>query len=164
MEDSKIIYTKTFEITKSNSITIQISNFKWKDWLNIYKSSFSDRYTGIVKNNSIAFSLENSQMLFEIIKNIWSDYELKEYWQIGRYKVFISNYNGNNNFQIREWVISDSYTWFWKKWISISIEKIKEFKENFEIVLDEFNNYIKNWVNLNIMKTIPITYQIESYF
>jgi len=28
MTDSKIIHTKTFDITKTNSITIQISNFK----------------------------------------------------------------------------------------------------------------------------------------
>ena len=40
MTDSKIIHTKTFDITKTNSITIQISNFKWKDLLNIYKSTF----------------------------------------------------------------------------------------------------------------------------
>lgn len=82
MEDSRIIYTKTFELTKSNSVTIKISNFKWKDLLNIYKSSFSDRYTWIVKNNSIAFQVVQLETLKDMIWNISWENEINKYWDI----------------------------------------------------------------------------------
>ena len=93
MEDSKIIYTKTLEITKSNSVTIQVSNFRWKDLLNIYKSSFSDRYTWIVKNNWVAFTPDQLDELKQIITDIPNDYEIKEYWIIWKYKLYISTFN-----------------------------------------------------------------------
>jgi hypothetical protein len=164
MSESEIIFTKTLELTKSNSITIQVSNFNWKDLLNIYKSSFSDKYTWIVKNNSIAFSYDLSVSLFEIIKSIWIDYELKEYGQIWRYKVYVSNYNWNNSFQIREWVESDTYTWYGKKWVSVAIEKLEDFKSNYEIVLNEFENYLTNWKNKPAVITKNTDDEIESYF
>ena len=115
MTDSKIIHTKTFDITKTNSITIQISNFKWKDLLNIYKSTFSDRYTWIVKNNSIAFQVEQLELLKEIImvyeynnsiklmtlpKDIKFDsapYKLPENYEWVENQMNIENLTENNN-------------------------------------------------------------------
>jgi len=145
MEDSKIIYTKTFEITASNSVTIQISNFKWKDLLNIYKSSFSDTYTWIVKNNSIAFTTDQLEFLKEIISWIHEvDYEITEYWIIWKHKIYISTFNWNNSFQIREWVESETYTWYGKKWVSISMNKFD--------VLDMFEKYLKWDLQLIIKK------------
>lgn len=164
MEDSKIIYTKTFEITKSNSVTIQISNFKWKDLLNIYKSSFSDTYTWIVKNNSIAFTTDQLEELKNIISDIPKDYEIKEYWMVWKYKLYISTFNWNNSFQIREWVESETYTWYWKKWVSVWIDKFKDFQETFEIVLSEFENYLKNWVSSTKIIQAPVDTEIDSYF
>ena len=82
MTDSIIIYSKTFEITKSGSITIQISKFNGKDLLNIYKSTFSEKYTGIAKDSSIAFSNDQYKDLLNIIESIPADYEIKEYGQV----------------------------------------------------------------------------------
>lgn len=163
MEDSKIIYTKTFEITKSNSVTIQISNFKWKDLLNIYKSSFSDTYTWIVKNNSIAFTPDQLEELKNIISDIPKDYEIKEYWIVWKYKLYISTFNWNNNFQIREWVESETYTWYGKKWVSISMNKFDEFKLVLFDVLDMFEKYLKWDLQLD-NKKVANDDEIESYF
>ena len=163
MSESKIIHTKTFDITKTNSITIQISNFKWKDLLNIYKSTFSDRYTWIVKNNSIAFQVDQLDSLKEIIKSISWDNEIKEYWNIWKYKIFTSTYKWNNSFQIREWVESESYTWYWKKWVSIPMIKFDDFKMNFNEVIEYFNWYL-NWeIKIEEKKEIDDN-EIESYF
>lgn len=163
MEDSKIIYTKTFEITKSNSVTIQISNFKWKDLLNIYKSSFSDTYTWIVKNNSIAFTPDQLEELKNIISDIPKDYEIKEYWMVWKYKLYISTFNWNNRFQIREWVESETYTWYGKKWVSISMNKFDEFKLALFEVLDMFEKYLKWDLQLD-SKKVANDDEIESYF
>lgn len=163
MEDSKIIYTKTFEITKSNSVTIQISNFKWKDLLNIYKSSFSDTYTWIVKNNSIAFTTDQLEELKNIISDIPKDYEIKEYWIVWKYKLYISTFNWNNSFQIREWVESETYTWYGKKWVSISMNKFDEFKLALFDVLDMFEKYLKWDLQLD-NKKVANDDEIESYF
>lgn len=163
MEDSKIIYTKTFEITKSNSVTIQISNFKWKDLLNIYKSSFSDTYTWIVKNNSIAFTPNQLEELKNIISDIPKDYEIKEYWIVWKYKLYISTFNWNNSYQIREWVESETYTWYGKKWVSISMNKIDEFKLALFEVLDMFEKYLKWDLQLD-NKKVANDDEIESYF
>lgn len=163
MEDSKIIYTKTFEITKSNSVTIQISNFKWKDLLNIYKSSFSDTYTWIVKNNSIAFTPDQLEELKNIISDIPKDYEIKEYWMVWKYKLYISTFNWNNSFQIREWVESETYTWYGKKWVSISMNKFDEFKLALFEVLDMFEKYLKWDLQLD-SKKVANDDEIESYF
>lgn len=163
MEDSKIIYTKTFEITKSNSITTQISNFKWKDLLNIYKSSFSDTYTWIVKNNSIAFTTDQLEELKNIISDIPKDYEIKEYWVVWKYKLYISTFNWNNSFQIREWVESETYTWYGKKWVSISMNKFDEFKLALSEVLDMFEKYLKWDLQLD-NKKVANDDEIESYF
>lgn len=163
MQDSTIIYTKTFDITKTNSITIQVSNFKWKDLLNIYKSTFSDRYTWIVKNNSIAFQVEQLELLKEIIWNISWDNEIKEFWEVWKYKIYISTYKWNNSFQIREWVESEFYTWYWKKWVSIPMNKFDEFKENFNEVIEYFNKYL-NWeIKVEEKKELDDD-EIESYF
>lgn len=89
MSESNIIYSKTFDITKSNSLTIQISNFKWKDLLNIFKSSFSDRYTWIVKNNSIAFQVEQLEELNNVISEISWDNEIKEFWDVENIKYIL---------------------------------------------------------------------------
>ncbi|NVP17243.1 hypothetical protein HUU51_00855 [Candidatus Gracilibacteria bacterium] len=163
MEDSKIIYTKTFEITKSNSVTIQISNFKGKDLLNIYKSSFSDTYTGIVKNNSIAFTPDQLEELKNIISDIPKDYEIKEYGMVGKYKLYISTFNGNNSFQIREWVESETYTGYGKKGVSISMNKFDEFKLALFEVLDMFEKYLKGDLQLD-SKKVANDDEIESYF
>lgn len=163
MQDSTIIHTKTFDITKTNSITIQISNFKWKDLLNIYKSTFSDRYTWIVKNNSIAFQVEQLELLKEIIWNISWNNEIKEHWEVWKYKIYISTYKWNNSFQIREWVESESYTWYWKKWVSIPMTKFDEFRENFNEVIEYFNKYL-NWeIKVEAKKELDDE-EIESYF
>jgi len=163
MQDSTIIHTKTFDITKTNSITIQISNFKWKDLLNIYKSTFSDRYTWIIKNNSIAFQVEQLELLKEIIWNISWNNEIKEYWEVWKYKIYISTYKWNNSFQIREWVESESYTWYWKKWVSIPMTKFDEFRENFNEVIEYFNKYL-NWeIKVEAKKELDDE-EIESYF
>lgn len=163
MEDSKIIYTKTFEITKSNSVTIQVSNFKWKDLLNVYKSSFSDTYTWIVKNNSIAFTTDQLEELKNIISDIPKDYEIKEYWIVWKYKLYISTFNWNNSFQIREWVESETYTWYGKKWVSISMNKFDEFKLALFDVLDMFEKYLKWDLQLD-NKKVANDDEIESYF
>jgi len=163
MEDSKIIYTKTFEITKSNSVTIQVSNFKWKDLLNIYKSSFSDTYTWIVKNNSIAFTPDQLDELKQIIAYTPNDYEIKEYWMVWKYKLYISTFNWNNSFQIREWVESETYTWYGKKWVSISMNKFDEFKLALFDVLDMFEKYLKWDLQLD-NKKVANDDEIESYF
>lgn len=163
MEDSKIIYTKTFEITKSNSVTIQVSNFKWKDLLNVYKSSFSDTYTWIVKNNSIAFTTDQLEELKNIISDISKDYEIKEYWMVWKYKLYISTFNWSNSFQIREWVESETYTWYGKKWVSISMNKFDEFKLALFDVLDMFEKYLKWDLQLD-NKKVANDDEIESYF
>lgn len=163
MEDSKIIYTKTLEITKSNSVTIQVSNFRWKDLLNIYKSSFSDRYTWIVKNNSIAFTPDQLDELKQIITDIPNDYEIKEYWIIWKYKLYISTFNWNNSFQIREWVESETYTWYGKKWVSISMNKFDEFKLALFDVLDMFEKHISWDLQIEDKKELNED-EIESYF
>jgi hypothetical protein len=82
MTDSTIIYSKTFDITKSGSITIQISKFNGKDLLNIYKSTFSEKYTGIAKDSSIAFSSDQYLDLLKSVESIPTDYEIKEYGYI----------------------------------------------------------------------------------
>lgn len=163
MEDSKIIYTKTLEITKSNSVIIQVSNFRWKDLLNIYKSSFSDRYTWIVKNNSIAFTPDQLDELKQIITDIPNDYEIKEYWIIWKYKLYISTFNWNNSFQIREWVESENYTWYGKKWVSISMNKFDEFKLALFDVLDMFEKHISWDLQIEDKKELNED-EIESYF
>lgn len=163
MEDSKIIYTKTFEITKSNSVTIQVSNFKWKDLLNIYKSSFSDTYTWIVKNNSIAFTPDQLEELKNIISDIPKDYEIKDYWMVWKYKLYISTFNWNNSFQIREWIESETYTWYGKKWVSISMKKFDEFKLALFDVLYMFEKYLK-WDFQLDNKKVANDDEIESYF
>lgn len=163
MEDSKIIYTKTFEITKSNNVTIQVSNFKWKDLLNIYKSSFSDTYTWIVKNNSIAFNTNQLEELKNIISDIPKDYEIKEYWIVWKYKLYISTFNWNNSFQIREWVESETYTWYGKKWVSISMNKFDELKLALFDVLDMFEKHISWDLQIEDKKELNED-EIESYF
>lgn len=47
---------------------------------------------------------------------------------VWKYKLYISTFNWNNSFQIREWVESEIYTWYGKKWVSISMNKFDEFK------------------------------------
>jgi hypothetical protein len=162
MEESKIIYTKTFEITKSNSVTIQISNFKWKDLLNIYKSSFSDRYTWIVKNNSIAFNLDQVDDLKTIIFDIPEDYDIKDYWNIWKYKIYISTFNWNNSLQIREWVESENYTWYGKKWVSITMNKFDLFKLSLDEVIVKSHEYL-NW-DIEEKKQNHNDDDIDSYF
>lgn len=77
MTNSIIIYSKTFDISKSGSITVQISKFNNKDLLNIFKSTFSERYTGIAKDGSIAFSSEQYLELLNVVESIPIEYEIK---------------------------------------------------------------------------------------
>ena len=163
MQDSKIIYSETFDITKTNSITIQISNFKWKDLLNIYKSTFSDRYTWIVKNNSIAFQVDQLEWLKEIILNILWNNEIKEYWEVWKYKIYISTFKWKNSFQIREWVESETYIWYWKKGVSIPMEKFEIFKNDLLKVLNYFDKYLIWEVKMEEEKEANDN-DIESYF
>ena len=163
MTDSTIIYSKTFDISKSGSITIQISKFNGKDLLNIYKSTFSEKYTGIAKDSSIAFASDQYLDLLNIVESIPMDYEIKEYGQIGKYKVYVSTFNGNNSFQIREWVESETYTGYWKKWVSFSMEKISDFKEALTDVTSHFKQYLGGKLVQKEQKTTSDT-DIESYF
>ena len=163
MEDSTIIYTKTFDITKTNSITLQISNFKGRDLLNIYKSTFSDRYTWIVKNNSIAFLTEQLEKLKEIIWNISWENEIKEFGIVWKYKIYISTFKWSNSFQIREWVESESYTWFWKKGVSIPMTKFDIFRNDLNDTIEYFNSYTKWDIKIEV-KQKPNEDDIDSYF
>ena len=159
MSDSTIIYTKTFDITKTTSLTIQISDFKWKDLLNIYISAFSDRYTWILKDKCIAFKIDQLELLKEIIWSISWENEIKEYWEIWKYKIFISTYKWNNSFQIREWVESETYTWYW----SIHMTKFDEFRNDLNDVIEYFDKYIKWEVKVEEKKKLDDD-EIESYF
>ncbi|EKD44442.1 MAG: hypothetical protein ACD_71C00130G0004 [uncultured bacterium (gcode 4)] len=163
MTDSTIIYSKTFDISKSGSITIQISKFNGKDLLNIYKSTFSEKYTGIAKDSSIAFASDQYLDLLNIVESIPMDYEIKECGQIGKYKVYVSTFNGNNSFQIREWVESETYTGYGKKWVSFSMEKISDFKEALTDVTSHFKQYLNGELVQKEQKTTSDT-DIESYF
>jgi hypothetical protein len=163
MTDSTIIYSKTLEITKTGSITVQISKFNDKNLLNIYKSTFSERYTGIAKDGSIAFSSDQYKDLLDIIESIPTDYEIKEYGQVWKYKVYISIFNGNASFQIREWVETDTYTGYGKKWVSFSMEKFHEFRIHFTHVSNHFEKYLAGEIIQKEQKITSDT-DIESYF
>ncbi len=163
MTDSTIIYSKTFDITKSGSITIQVSKFNGKDLLNIYKSTFSEKYTGIAKDSSIAFSSDQYLDLLKSVESIPTDYEIKEYGHIWKYKVYVSVFNGNNSFQIREWVESETYTGYWKKWVSFSMDKISDFQETLSDVSSHFEKYLKGDLIQQEQKATSDT-DIESYF
>ena len=164
MTDSIIIYSKTFEITKSGSITIQISKFNGKDLLNIYKSTFSEKYTGIAKDSSIAFSSDQYMDLLNIIESIPADYEIKEYGQVWKYKIYTSVFNGNNSFQIREWVESETYTGYGKKWVSFSMEKFDDFKISFVDVCSHFEKYLQWDTTIQKQQKTTSDSDIESYF
>lgn len=164
MSDSTVIYSKTFEITKSGSITIQISKFNGKDLLNIYKSTFSEKYTGIAKDSSIAFSNDQYKDLLNIIESIPADYEIKEYGQVWKYKIYTSVFNGNNSFQIREWVESETYTGYGKKWVSFSMEKFSDFKISFLDVCSHFEKYLQWDTTIQKQEKITSDSDIESYF
>ncbi|MDD4151820.1 MAG: PC4/YdbC family ssDNA-binding protein, partial [Candidatus Gracilibacteria bacterium] len=101
--------------------------------------------------------------LKQIISDIPKDYEIKEYGIVGKYKLYISTYNGNNSFQIREWVETETYTGYGKKGVSISMNKFDEFKLALSNVLDMFEKHMSGNLQLEEKKVVNED-EIESYF
>lgn len=128
----------------TNDITLEVKERKDELWLNIYKTVFSERYTGIAKDSALAFNLDQAKELDKITQTIDpGKYEIKEYGTFHKwsriFKVFISSFRGINSFQIRERVESGTYTGFGKQWISLPTHKIKELQEHLPKLIQEFS-------------------------
>jgi len=53
------------------------------------------------------------------------------------YKVFLSEFRGIKSFQIRQWLVSQTYTGFGKLGISLPAYKIKELQMHMITVMQE---------------------------
>lgn len=134
------LYSEILVLTKTTNLTIQISHYKWVNYFNIFKSTFSDRYTGIAKGGFLRFSYDDACKFLTILENIPENPDIAEYGMISDYKVFTWTHNGHGNFQIRQWVVSQKYEGFGKQWISISLDKLSDFKAITRRVISFFHD------------------------
>lgn len=133
------------KVSDTNDITLEVHERKEEFWLNIYKTVFSDRYTGVAKDNALAFSFDQAKELNNIIQSIDAgNYELRDYGEFQKwykvFKIYVSSFRGVNSLQVREWVDSNNYTGYGKQWISIPAHKIKELQGHLNVLIKEFTD------------------------
>lgn len=102
--------SESFALTKTGNLTVDIATWQEILFLRIYRSAYSERYTGGVKGAFIVFKAESVAHLVSVVASIPTEYELREYGMVGKYKVYVSTYEGSTNFQIREWFETKKYT------------------------------------------------------
>lgn len=126
--------SESFALTKTGNLTVDIATWQDTLFLRIYRTTYSDRYTGGVKGAFIAFKAESVVNLVSVVASIPTEYELREYGMVGKYKVYVSTYEGSTNFQIREWLETKKYTGFARHGVSVPVEKLSEFRSVLEKV------------------------------
>ena len=93
--------------------------------------------------SSLLFNHQETKQLNAIVQSIDAgNYTLKEYWSVKKwsevYKVLLSEFRGIKSFQIRQWLVSPTYTGFGKLGVSLPTYKIKELQQHLRTVLQEF--------------------------
>ena len=102
----------------------------------------------IAKSTSIlTFTQQQTTQLNLVVQSIdVGNYVLKEYGSIKKwseiFKISISAFRGIKSFQIRERLISPSYTGFGKQGVSLPTYKIKELQMHLTRVLQEFEGFL----------------------
>ena len=93
--------------------------------------------------SSLVFNHQETEQLNAIVQSIDAgNYTLKEYGIVKKwsevYKVLLSEFRGIKSFQIRQWLVSPTYTGFGKLGVSLPTYKIKELQQHLRTVLQEF--------------------------
>lgn len=96
--------SESVPLSKSQNLAIDIATWNGMVFLRMYRAAYSERYTGAIKGTFVAIKAETVQEFVSIIRSIPPDCELREYGSAGKYKIYVSTYEGSTNFQIREWV------------------------------------------------------------
>ena len=102
------------------------------------------------KNNILTFNREQTIQLNAIIQGIDAgNLILKEYGnvQVGNqiFKVCVSAFRGIKSFQIRERLISNTYSGYGKQWVTLPTYKIKELQGHMSGIVQEFS--ISTFIN-----------------
>ncbi len=116
----------------SSYVAIEVKTVKWERCVCISKDA-----------SLVTLNYAETKQLNVIVQSIDAgNYVFKEYWFVKKwseiYKVFLSEFRGIKSFQIRQWLVSQTYTGFGKLGISLPAYKIKELQIHMRSVLQEF--------------------------
>ncbi len=115
----------------SSYVAIEVKTVKWERCVCISKDA-----------SLLTFNHAETKQLNVIVQSIDAgNYVFKEYWSVKKgsnvYKVFLSEFRGIKSFQIRQWLVSQTYTGFGKLGISLPAYKIKELQMHMITVMQE---------------------------
>jgi len=120
------------QTSSADFLTLEVKPYKGERCLHISKWA-----------TLLLFTHEQTKQLNAIIQSIdASNYALKEYGSVKKwseiFKVWISEFRGIKSFQIRERLVSPTYSGYGKQGVSLSVYKFKELQMHLTTVMQEF--------------------------
>ena len=120
------------QTSNDNFLSLEVKQHKWEILLCIAKWA-----------SLLTFTHEQTKQLNAIVQSIDAGkYTLKEYGSFKKwseiFKVSLSEFRGIKSFQIRERLVSPTYSGFGKQGVTLPIYKIKELQMHLKTILQEF--------------------------